>query len=296
MSPLHAGTERPYLARSPSCWTWCWRCAGARATCARIPGMNVAVPHSTFYLFPDVTEAMDRMGYTAVGDFAAVALHQTGVSFCTREHFGRRQSGEERHYIRLAYSGIEVADIREGLGRLERVDQRRMSRIVVTGRDTLYPRPAPAEVHNAVCVRRHRHGRRIEVGHRQSVHCPAIAPMRQVHSGNPTRHVDEQQARRTQSSTRQSPSYRCPGSCALATRTVGRGLISECPRRRTSRRPTPKPTWLLNHWTSPNSITLIDFGIASMSKSWTIVIVGRCGRDGVPMCSPESRYEAPDRL
>ncbi len=65
-----------------------------------------------------LTEAMDRMGYTAVGDFAAVALHQTGVSFCTREHFGRRQPGEERQYIRLAYSGIEVADIREGLGRL----------------------------------------------------------------------------------------------------------------------------------------------------------------------------------
>jgi aspartate aminotransferase len=83
-----------------------------------IPGMNVAVPHSTFYLFPDVTEAMDRMGYTAVGDFAAVALHQTGVSFCTREHFGRRQPGEERQYIRLAYSGIEVTDIHEGLGRL----------------------------------------------------------------------------------------------------------------------------------------------------------------------------------
>lgn len=30
--------------------------------------MNVAVPHSTFYLFPDVTEAMHRMGYTAVAD------------------------------------------------------------------------------------------------------------------------------------------------------------------------------------------------------------------------------------
>ena len=67
---------------------------------------------------PQVKPDSDRMGYTAVGDFAAVALHQTGVSFCTREHFGRRQPGEERQYIRLAYSGIEVADIREGLGRL----------------------------------------------------------------------------------------------------------------------------------------------------------------------------------
>ncbi|OFI39440.1 aspartate aminotransferase [Arthrobacter sp. SW1] len=83
-----------------------------------IPGMHVAVPQSTFYLFPDVTGAMERLGYTAVGDFATAALHNTGVSFCTREHFGRRLPGEERQYIRLAYSGIEAADIRDGLGRL----------------------------------------------------------------------------------------------------------------------------------------------------------------------------------
>ena len=83
-----------------------------------IPGMSVAVPQSTFYLFPDVTEAMQRLGYTAVGDFASDALYKTGVSFCTREHFGRRLPGEERQYIRLAYSGIEADAIREGLGRL----------------------------------------------------------------------------------------------------------------------------------------------------------------------------------
>ncbi|MUN63431.1 aminotransferase class I/II-fold pyridoxal phosphate-dependent enzyme [Kocuria sediminis] len=82
------------------------------------PGMHVAVPHSTFYLFPDVTAAMERMGCTEVGDFATAALQQTGVSFCTREHFGRRQPGEERQYIRLAYSGIDVDDIRVGLDRL----------------------------------------------------------------------------------------------------------------------------------------------------------------------------------
>jgi len=85
-----------------------------------IAGMHVAVPQSTFYLFPDVTEVMERMGYTAVGDFASAALYETGVSFCTREHFGRRQPGEERQYIRLAYSGIDVADIRDGLGRLRK--------------------------------------------------------------------------------------------------------------------------------------------------------------------------------
>ena len=63
------------------------------ATCElvnSVPGMHVAVPQSTFYLFPDVTEVMEKMGYTAVGDFASDALYKTGVSFCTREHFGRR--------------------------------------------------------------------------------------------------------------------------------------------------------------------------------------------------------------
>ncbi|GAA1406125.1 aminotransferase [Glutamicibacter uratoxydans] len=83
-----------------------------------IPGFSVAVPQSTFYLFPDVTEAMARKGFTEVGEFATAALENTGVSFCTREHFGRRLPGEERQYIRLAYSGIETEDIREGLGRL----------------------------------------------------------------------------------------------------------------------------------------------------------------------------------
>lgn len=83
-----------------------------------IPGMSVAVPQSTFYLFPDVTEAMQKLGYTAVGDFASDALYKTGVSFCTREHFGRRLPGEDRQYIRLAYSGIETPAIEEGLGRL----------------------------------------------------------------------------------------------------------------------------------------------------------------------------------
>ncbi|MFJ4028604.1 pyridoxal phosphate-dependent aminotransferase [Paenarthrobacter sp. NPDC089989] len=83
-----------------------------------IPGMSVAVPQSTFYLFPDVTDAMQKLGYTAVGDFASDALYKTGVSFCTREHFGRRLPGEDRQYIRLAYSGIETPAIQEGLGRL----------------------------------------------------------------------------------------------------------------------------------------------------------------------------------
>ncbi len=84
-----------------------------------IQGMSVALPESTFYLFPDVTEAMAAKGFDNLGDFATAALQNTGVSFCTRMHFGRPQPGEERKYIRLAYSGISEELIREGLGRLK---------------------------------------------------------------------------------------------------------------------------------------------------------------------------------
>jgi aspartate/methionine/tyrosine aminotransferase len=83
-----------------------------------IPGMHTARPEATFYLFCNVTEAMAAKGFTDVAEFATAALHHTGVSFCTRRHFGRPQPGEVEQYIRLAYSGISAEDITEGLGLL----------------------------------------------------------------------------------------------------------------------------------------------------------------------------------
>ncbi len=83
-----------------------------------VPGFVVAKPESTFYLFPNVTEAMMSMGFGEVADFADAALRATGVSFCTRRHFGRPLPGETQHYVRFAYSGISVEDIGQGLGLL----------------------------------------------------------------------------------------------------------------------------------------------------------------------------------
>ena len=83
-----------------------------------IPGMHTARPEATFYLFCNVTQAMAAKGFTDVAEFATAALHNTGVSFCTRRHFGRPQPGEVEQYIRLAYSGISAEDITEGLGLL----------------------------------------------------------------------------------------------------------------------------------------------------------------------------------
>ena len=83
-----------------------------------IPGFVVARPDSTFYLFPNVTEAMTTLGFSDVAEFADAALRATGVSFCTRRHFGRPLAGEVEQYVRFAYSGISVADIELGLGKL----------------------------------------------------------------------------------------------------------------------------------------------------------------------------------
>ena len=83
-----------------------------------ITGMRVHTPNSAFYIFPEVTEAMARTGHDDVGDFALAALHNTGMSFCNRRHFGRPFEGEKGNYIRLAYSGINIPEIERGLKRL----------------------------------------------------------------------------------------------------------------------------------------------------------------------------------
>lgn len=83
-----------------------------------IPGVSCYSPDATFYLFPDVTGAMERVGAASYEDFRLAALQETGCSFCTRLHFGRELLGENRHYVRIAYSGIEVDQIRKGLSAL----------------------------------------------------------------------------------------------------------------------------------------------------------------------------------
>lgn len=90
----------------------------AVAALAAVPGITCATPEATFYLFPNVTEALARTGFATVTEFATAALHHTGVSFCTRHHFGAALPDETQRYIRLAYSGISTDDIAEGLGRL----------------------------------------------------------------------------------------------------------------------------------------------------------------------------------
>ncbi len=84
-----------------------------------IPGVTCYRPEATFYLFPDVTGLMENKGFETYDQLRRAALEEAGVSFCTRLHFGRALPGEERRYVRLAYSGISANLIREGLGKLK---------------------------------------------------------------------------------------------------------------------------------------------------------------------------------
>ncbi len=80
-----------------------------------IDGVKCFRPNATFYLFPNVSGVMQRKNLTDYDDFRKAVLYETGVSFCTRLHFGKVLDGEDNLYIRLAYSGINTDEIQEGL-------------------------------------------------------------------------------------------------------------------------------------------------------------------------------------
>ncbi|MFC1882866.1 aminotransferase class I/II-fold pyridoxal phosphate-dependent enzyme [Thermodesulfobacteriota bacterium] len=84
-----------------------------------IDGVRCIRPNATFYLWPNVTGAMQKTGLTDYNDFRKTVLEETGVSFCTRMHFGRPLEGEDSFYIRMAYSGIDIPEIKEGLTKLK---------------------------------------------------------------------------------------------------------------------------------------------------------------------------------
>eukprot|EP01114_Cavostelium_apophysatum_P002629 TRINITY_DN1232_c0_g1_i1.p1 TRINITY_DN1232_c0_g1~~TRINITY_DN1232_c0_g1_i1.p1 ORF type:complete len:462 (+),score=121.53 TRINITY_DN1232_c0_g1_i1:134-1387(+) len=78
-----------------------------------VPGFKAYSPHSSFYLLVNVTEAMKLKGITDVEEFRRTALQQTGVSFCTREHFGSSLAFENQKYVRFAFSSADCDTIRE---------------------------------------------------------------------------------------------------------------------------------------------------------------------------------------
>mmetsp|Transcript_25723 Transcript_25723/g.35679 ORF Transcript_25723/g.35679 Transcript_25723/m.35679 type:complete len:749 (-) Transcript_25723:139-2385(-) len=78
----------------------------------KIPGFSAPLPHATFYLWTDVTEAMKILSSPSYEAFRKQILHECKISFCTREHFGEPLPDERLKHIRLAFSGISCEDIK----------------------------------------------------------------------------------------------------------------------------------------------------------------------------------------
>lgn len=77
-----------------------------------IPGFHAIIPKATFYMMANVTDAMQAIGITDIEDFRRRVLQDTGVSFCTRAHFGTPTVGETNMYVRFAFSGVTVDQIK----------------------------------------------------------------------------------------------------------------------------------------------------------------------------------------
>jgi aspartate/methionine/tyrosine aminotransferase len=84
-----------------------------------VKGVRCLRPNATFYLYPNITGAMQSKGFSEYEAFRRSLLQATGVSVCARIHFGRPLPGETDYYIRLAYSGIDASEIRAGLAKFK---------------------------------------------------------------------------------------------------------------------------------------------------------------------------------
>jgi len=68
----------------------------------------------------NVTQTLKETGFASVEEMRLAALNQVGISFCTRHHFGTALPTEDQHYIRFAYSGIDLQQIEEGINILKK--------------------------------------------------------------------------------------------------------------------------------------------------------------------------------
>lgn len=77
-----------------------------------VDGVHCPSPNCAFYLYPNVTKLMAKKGFAGnYAEFAEDVLIKTGVSFCTREHFGKKLPGETESFVRLAFSGVNTEQI-----------------------------------------------------------------------------------------------------------------------------------------------------------------------------------------
>ncbi len=90
----------------------------------QIRGVRCLKPKGAFYVYPNVTEACQNLGFSDSKELQQYLLHKAGVALLARSCFGPRCEGEKDEYIRLSYA-TSTENILQGLGRMKRAIESR---------------------------------------------------------------------------------------------------------------------------------------------------------------------------
>jgi aspartate aminotransferase len=85
-----------------------------------IEGISCRTPGGAFYAFPNVTEAVRKLGLKDANELARKLLYEGNVAVLGRTCFGTRNVGENEEYVRLSYA-TSMENIKEGLARIKAV-------------------------------------------------------------------------------------------------------------------------------------------------------------------------------
>ena len=85
----------------------------------KIRGIKCLMPKGAFYIYPNVTEACQDLGFRDSKELQQYLLHQAKVAVLARSCFGKRNEGEKEEYIRLSYV-TSRENIIEGVKRIKK--------------------------------------------------------------------------------------------------------------------------------------------------------------------------------
>ena len=85
----------------------------------KIRGIKCLMPRGAFYIYPNVTEACQDLGFGDSKELQQYLLHQAKVAVLARSCFGKRNEGEKEEYIRLSYV-TSRENIIEGVKRIKK--------------------------------------------------------------------------------------------------------------------------------------------------------------------------------
>ncbi len=92
-----------------------------------IEGVSCLSPGGAFYVFPNVTRAVERLGIKDSEELRKLLL-ENGVAVLADVHFGKRNPGDNEQHIRLSYA-TSKEKITEGVARMKHAIETRQSKL-----------------------------------------------------------------------------------------------------------------------------------------------------------------------